>query len=108
LIEDLELLYMNRRTDEVWQQKQKKQQYNVVRFIQKEFDWKNHLKNDIAKVFQRVMTLKHIFKGKNIEVYNVYINENEPGDEWERLKKPMLLKEKRKVRMNVFYLSKAH
>ncbi|HLR54620.1 MAG TPA: rhomboid family intramembrane serine protease [Pseudogracilibacillus sp.] len=106
--EDFQLLYMNGKTDEVWLQKQKKQQSTVLRFIQKEFDWKNHLKNDIAKVFQRVMTLKHIFKGKNIEVYNVYINENEPVDEWEMLKKPMLLKEKRKVRMNVFYLSKAH
>lgn len=106
--EDFQLLYMNGKTDEVWLQKQKKQQSTVLRFIQKEFDWKNHLKNDIAKVFQRVMTLKHIFKGKNIEVYNVYINENEPVDEWEMLKKPMLLKEKKQVRMNVFYLSKAH
>src|SRR5699024_7960212 len=59
-------------------------------------------------VFQRVTTLKHIFKGKNIEVYNVYINENEPVDEWETLKKPMLLKEKKHVRMKVFYLSKEH
>jgi len=106
--EDFQLLYMNGKTDEVWLQKQKKQQSTVMRFIQKEFDWKNHLKNDIAKVFQRVTTLKHIFKGKNIEVYNVYINENEPVDEWETLKKPMLLKEKKHVRMKVFYLSKEH
>src|SRR5699024_82018 len=96
--EDFQLLYMNGKTDEVWLQKQKKQQSTVLRFIQKEFDWKNHLKNDIAKVFQRVMTLKHIFQGKNIEVNNVYIYVN----------KQIIKKENRKIHMNIFYLSKAH
>lgn len=103
--EQFQILHMNSQTDEIWLEKQNRNQSTIVRFIHKGFDWKNHLKSDIATVFHRVKTMMRFFVGKKIEVYNLYVTEHEPVDDWETLKKPMLLKAKKPVHMNVFYLS---
>lgn len=100
-----EILHMNPQTDELWLEKYERNVSKVVRFIHKGFDWKNHLKTDIASVFQRVKAMKRFFVGKNIEIYNVYITSHEPVDDWELLKKPMQLKEKKPLKMKVFYLT---
>src|SRR5699024_6098189 len=76
-----------------------------IRFIPRGFNWKNHLKNDIARVFQRVKMLKNMFIGQNISIYNIYVTDTEPVDDWEALKKPMILKEKKTVKINVFYVT---
>src|SRR5699024_3698031 len=66
---------------------------------------KNHLKKDIAQVFQKTKALKRYLSRKSVEVNNIYITKHAPVDDWETLKKPMLLKEKRNpIRMNVYYL----
>lgn len=103
--EQFQILHMNNQTDEIWLEKQNRKQSTVIRFIHKGFDWKNHLKTDIAGVFHRVKTMMGFFIGRKIEIYNLYVTEHEPVDDWETLKKPMLLKAKKPVHMNVFYLS---
>ncbi|MEI3611706.1 rhomboid family intramembrane serine protease [Pseudogracilibacillus sp. SO30301A] len=100
-----EILHMNPQTDELWLEKYERNVSKVIRFIHKGFDWKNHLKTDIASVFQRVKAMKRFFVGRNIEIYNVYITSHEPVDDWQLLKKPMQLKEKKPLKMKVFYLT---
>jgi len=103
--EKYELLHMNLKTNEVWITKQEKRVSKVIRFIPKGFNWKNHLKSDIASVIHRVKTMRNFFRGKSIEIYNMYVTDHEPVDDWEMLKKPMILKEKKQVKMNVFYMT---
>lgn len=100
-----ELIYFNRQDNEVWLKKSSSGKTNVIRLLHRTFDWKNHLKIDIASLFQRLKGIRGYFKGKNIEIYNVYIGKYEPIDNWEELKKPLKLKEKNSPKMNVFYLS---
>src|SRR5699024_4022322 len=97
--EKYDMLHINNDRNEVWLEKRHKKNTNIIRFIPRGFNWKNHLKNDIARVFQRVKMLK------NISIYNIYVTDTEPVDDWEALKKPMILKKKKPVKMNVFYLT---
>lgn len=103
--DNYEMLHMNLKTNELWLEKNERQVSKIIRFVHRGFDWKNHLKNDIATVFQRVKAMKQMFIGKNIEIYNVYVTAHEPVDDWETLKKPMILKEKKPLKMKVFYVS---
>lgn len=103
--DNFEIIHMNVKENEIWLEKVEGKISKVVRFIQKGFDWKNHLKLDIATVFQRVKGVKQFLRKNNIEIYNVYITEHEPVDSWETLKRPIQLKEKRPLKMNVYYLS---
>jgi len=100
-----EMLHINSKTNEVWLEKQSRKVSKIIRFSHRGFDWKNHLKTDIARVFQRVKAMGKHFIGKDIEVYNVYITEHEPVDSWESLKKPMMLKDRKPVKMKVFYVT---
>ena len=103
--QNYEMLYINNERDEVWLEKDSRKGTNIVRFIHHGFDWKNHLKSDIASVFQRVKMMKDIFTGKNINIYNIYVTEHEPVDDWESLKKTMVLKDKKPLHMNIFYMA---
>lgn len=101
-----EMLYMNPKTNELWLEKNGGNVSTIIRFIHKGFDWKNHLKTDIAQVFQRVKAMRKYFLGKHVEIFNVYVTSHEPVDDWEILKKPMQLKEKNPLKMKVFYFTK--
>src|SRR5699024_10730123 len=68
-------------------------------------DWKNHLKKDIAHVFQQTKAMKQLFLGKTIEVYNIYISSHTPVDDWEVLKKPIQLNEKNSPKMQVYFIT---
>lgn len=103
--EKYDMLHINNDRNEVWLEKRHKKNTNIIRFIPRGFNWKNHLKNDIARVFQRVKMMKGMFTGQNVSIYNIYVTDTEPVDDWETLKKPMILKEKKPVKMNVFYLT---
>lgn len=103
--DNYEMLHMNMKTNELWLEKNERKVSKIIRFVHRGFDWKNHLKTDIASVFQRVKAMKKMFIGKNIEIYNVYVTAHEPVDDWEMLKKPMILKEKKPLKMKVFYVS---
>lgn len=90
--------------DEVWLEKYEQKTSKVIRLIHKGFNWKNHLKNDIAKVFQAVKTMRPNLLGKNIEVSNVYVSSDSPVDDWEIFKKPLQLNEKNPLKMQVYYI----
>src|SRR5690625_221775 len=100
-----QLLHMDAKQNELWLNKKDKKSSSIIRIIQQGFDWKNHLKKDIASVFQRVEQMKNILSGKSIQIYNIYITKFPPVDSWEVLKKPMQLKSKKSLQMNIFYLS---
>ncbi|MFA1820416.1 rhomboid family intramembrane serine protease [Virgibacillus oceani] len=99
------VLHINEKTEEIWLEKYKNKRSVVVRFLHHGFDWKNHLKKDIAQVFQRAKAMKRQFSGKHLEIHNVYVSDYPPVDDWESLKKPMQLKERNPVKMKVYYLS---
>jgi len=103
--EQYKLFHFDYDKNEIWVAKSTWRQTNIIRLIHKDFDWKNHLKQDIAYLFQRVRNLRRHFRSKHIQVFNVYISELEPVDDWEKLKTPMLLDERNPVKMKVFYLS---
>ncbi|MDY0408443.1 hypothetical protein [Paracerasibacillus soli] len=102
--EGYELLHLNENTGELWLEKYTKQVTNIIRLTTRGFDWKSHLKQDIAQVFQRVLQMKGFLRGKNFDVSNVYITSYSPVDHWEELKKPMKLKDKTSIMMHVYYV----
>ncbi|MGM8365132.1 rhomboid family intramembrane serine protease [Virgibacillus sp. W0181] len=102
--DDYEILYFNDAQDEVWLEKTENKKTKVVRLFHKGFNWKNHLKKDIATVFQKTKMMKKRLMSKNIEIYNIYIASLPPIDDWEMLKKPLQLKEKNPLKMKVYYM----
>lgn len=100
-----DMLHINPKSNEIWLEKQSSNVSRIIRLVHRGFDWKNHLKTDIASVFHRIKKMNKHFIGKNIEVFNVYVTEDEPVDSWESLKKPMMMKDKKSVKMNVFYVT---
>src|SRR5699024_12472714 len=53
----------------------------------------------------KTLAIKRYLPRKTVEVHNIYITKHAPEDDWETIKKPMMLKEKKNpVRMNVYYL----
>lgn len=102
--DDYELLHINDQIKEVWLHKYENKTSRVIRLTSQGFDWKNHLKKDIAQVFQKMKILKGYLSRKKVEINNIYISKLAPIDDWEVLKRPMMLKEKNPIQMNVFYL----
>lgn len=103
--EAYEILHMNTETEELWLEKHENKISKVIRLYHKGFDWKNHLKTDIARVFQRTKAMEKMLLGKTIEVFNIYISSHTPVDDWEDLKRPLQLNEKNPIRMKVFYFT---
>lgn len=103
--ENFEVLHINEKNDEIWLEKLDHKKSKVVRLLHKGFDWKNHLKLDIAQVFHKTKALKKLLVSRTVEIYNVYISTHPPVDAWEELKRPMLLKEKNPPVMNMYYIS---
>jgi rhomboid protease GluP len=101
------VLYINEQLSEVWLEKKDQKKSRVIRFIQRGFDWKNHLKKDVAGVFQRAKNLKQHLSSKNVEIFNIYVTTYQPIDSWEELKKPMRLKEKNPMWMYLYYLDES-
>lgn len=102
---DYDVLYMNNNVQEIWLEKLVDKTSRIVRISTIGFDWKNHLKKDVAIVFQKTKAMRKLLQGKNVEVHNVYISPHTPVDSWEILKKPMIVQEKNPIKMNVYYLS---
>jgi len=103
--EQYEMLHINPKSNEVWLEKQSRQSSKLIRIVQRGFDWKNHLKKDIAFVFKRIKLMNKHFIGKEIDVSNIYVTEHEPVDSWNELKQPMVMKDKKPIKMNVFYIT---
>lgn len=105
-VDQYEIFHINNKEEEVWLEKYESKTSKVIRLIHKGYDWKNHLKTDIARVFQKTKAMKKLLLGKKIEIHNVYISSHTPIDEWEMLKKQIQLNEKNSPKMNVYYLEK--
>ncbi|WP_067730420.1 rhomboid family intramembrane serine protease [Oceanobacillus damuensis] len=101
---NFDILHIDENANEIWLEKYENKTSQVIRFVHKGFDWKNHLRRDIAQVFQKSKSLKRLLIGKRIELYNVYVSSHAPVDDWHVLKKPMQLKEKNPLKMKVYYL----
>ncbi|WP_217586711.1 rhomboid family intramembrane serine protease [Lentibacillus saliphilus] len=99
-----EIIHINE-DKEIWLEKYAHKTSKVIRLQHGGFDWKNHLKQDIAAVFQKAKAMKRLLRGKTIDIYNIYVSSHEPIDDWEFLKKPMQLKEKQPIKMHVYYVS---
>ncbi|GAA0443331.1 hypothetical protein GCM10008983_20670 [Lentibacillus halophilus] len=91
--------------DDIWMVRHHGKISQIARLSHGGFDWANHLKRDIAHVFQRAKTMRRDLQGKYIEIHNVYIADHEPVDDWNILKKPMQLQERHPINMYVYYLS---
>src|SRR5699024_1056964 len=102
--EQFEVLHINKNQKEIWLERYHHKQSQVIRLLDHGFDWKNHLKKDIAVVFQKTKAVRRLLQGKHIQVYNVYVTDFPPVDNWEELKNPMQLNEKNPVKMNIYYL----
>lgn len=100
-----DILHIDSGKEEIWLEKLEKKTSKVVRLIHKGFDWRNHLNRDIADVFRKAQAMRKNLLGKHIELYNVYASAYAPVDDWEMLKKPMQLNEKKLLRMRVYYMS---
>lgn len=103
--ENYKVFHFNIKKNEVWLMKKKWRETKIIRLIQKGFDWRNHLKNDIASIFKRVQSLQRHIGSRNIEIYNVYISDIEPVDDWQSLRQPLHLKSRYPLKMNVFYIT---
>lgn len=102
-MEGYQILHMNDE-EEIWLEKYEQKTSRVIRMIHKGFDWKNHLKNDIANVFQKTKAMDGLLLGKSVEIYNVYITSHPPVDDWEVLKRPLQLTDKKPLKMQVYYM----
>lgn len=103
--EGYQLAHFNTKKNEIWLVKSKWRSTKIIRLIQRGFDWRNHLKTDIALLFQQVRNLRRQIGGKNIQIHNVYISSLEPVDDWEKLKEPLQLKERNPLKMKVYYMT---
>lgn len=100
-----DVLYMNIKENEIWLSNESNNEESIIRILNKNFDWKNRLKSDMAIVFQRVRAIKKKFSQRVINVSNIYIAEEEPVDDWKDLLKPLRLNDRITYNMSVFYLS---
>lgn len=106
LVENDHYEIIHKNEEEIWLEKYEKKKSEVVRLVHKSFHWKNHLKRDIAAVFQKTKAMKRFLLGKTVEIHNVYIAGDTPvDDDWEILKKPLQLNEKNPMQMNVYYIT---
>ncbi|HLQ70902.1 MAG TPA: rhomboid family intramembrane serine protease, partial [Bacillota bacterium] len=100
------LIHIKENEKEIWLEKTEHKRTNIIRLQQGGFDWKNHLKHDIAQVFQITKSMKKLLAGKEVMIHNIYISAYEPVDDWEQLKKPLQLEEKNSpIKMQVYYLT---
>src|SRR5699024_7341097 len=80
--EKYDMLHINNDRNEVWLEKRDKKNTSFIMLSPRGFNWKSHLKNDRARVFQRVKMLTTMFTGQNISSYNIYVTDTAPGYDW--------------------------
>ncbi|MFC2948171.1 rhomboid family intramembrane serine protease [Virgibacillus sediminis] len=104
---DYNILYMDESREEIWLEKPSGNISIVVRLIRKGFGWNKHMKEDIEKTAQQMKRFKRIFLGNKVEIHNVYISTYQPADEWDQLKRPLNLEDRKLADMHVYYLDQA-
>lgn len=96
------VLYLNQKTNEVWLYTGKNKE-RIIRIIDKEYTWKNRMKQDVVNVFSRTHQLSELFKTKHILITNIYLAENEPVDDWTELQKTLTMHKENTYSMNILY-----
>ncbi|SEB12231.1 rhomboid protease GluP [Thalassobacillus cyri] len=102
-----DILHVNEANSEVWLEKQINRKNHILRLYRTQFDWSNHVKNDIARINQHIQKNKHMFVGKELNVHAVYISEYSPVDDWDGLVRPLKVKGKKDIFLKVHYLDRA-
>src|SRR5699024_9426431 len=103
--QDYNVLYFNVRENEIWLSKNINKVEDIIRIVNKRFAWKNRLKSDIAKVYQRVQSLKKHLTEQTINRTDIYITDVEPVDNRKGLVKPLRLQDKVPYNMSIYYLT---
>src|SRR5699024_12482661 len=78
--QDYNVLYFNVRESEIWLSKNINKVENIIRIVNKRFDWKNRINSDIANIFQRVQSLKKNTTKITINISIIYISKLETVD----------------------------
>ncbi|MBM7552284.1 rhomboid family intramembrane serine protease [Thalassobacillus pellis] len=100
-----DILHINEQNSEVWLEKEVERKNHVVRLYRGQFDWSNQLKKDIARIHQHIEQNKHMFLGRELLVHAVYVSEFGPVDNWDGLERPLKVKGKKEIHLNVHYLN---
>lgn len=98
------VIHMGKNKNEIWLERNVKNHVQIVRLFQRNFDWSNHLKEDIEQVAQRIQGSKKLLPGKKVTIFNVYVATYPPVDNWESLKRPVNIIGSRPTEMRVYYL----
>jgi rhomboid protease GluP len=95
--EDLRVSWLERKRDGIVQ---------MVRLTSRTFAWANHLKRDILKAASDIQQMTKGIFAKKVQIHNVYFGDQGPADEWSKLKKPMIIKSRRPIPMQTYYLDR--
>ena len=95
--EDLRVAWLEKKQDGIT---------HIVKLSLKTFTWANHLKQDILKTANQIQNMNKSLFPKKTRIHNVYFGEQEPADDWSKLKKPMIIKSRRPIPMQLYYLDR--
>ena len=101
---NFDLIQIDERNNEIWLKGSINKKTSIVRLYQKGFDWANHLKKDVSFAIERIRKIQKMFSGKDIQLFNIYLAKFEPVDDWQFLKKPIVLKDKKTITTRNFYI----
>ncbi|MFB1050358.1 rhomboid family intramembrane serine protease [Paraliobacillus sp. JSM ZJ581] len=104
--EKFELVFIHKSQSEVWLQRKNKYNNQVLRLAQSGFDWRNQLEADYKQTIYQSEKLAQLFLGRKIDLFNIYISEYAPVDDWERFKQRLKLKHHKFEQMETFYIDK--
>ncbi|CQR46845.1 Rhomboid protease GluP [Paraliobacillus sp. PM-2] len=104
--EKFEIVYIHKSQTEVWLQRKNRYENQVIRLTQSGFDWKNQLKADYKHTIYQSEKLAPHFLGRHIKLYNVYVSQYAPVDDWEDLKYPSKLRHHKFKEIETFYIDK--
>lgn len=88
--EGFHLLLVNEQRAEIWLEKTERKITTVIRLIQEDLIWKNHINTDIENVFLQMKAMKKMLYGKKIFVHNVYFSSYPFTESLEIFHKPVV------------------
>lgn len=103
---DYRLLQIDHERDIVWLEKSNRNVTYVIRLSLRDFDWKNHLKQDMLQTMQQLEHSRRFIRGKIVEFYNIYISSHAPVDDWLELQRPIQQSGQKQMTMHMFYFDR--
>ncbi|WP_102335803.1 rhomboid family protein [Salimicrobium jeotgali] len=80
---DFEIIHLHLQREEVWLEKSSGGQSHVIRLLNKEFHWSNHVKADIEHVNRQLEKNKRYFSGRIKNIDLLYVAEHPTVDEFD-------------------------